>query len=306
MEKEKIAFGIPFKASKFIQALQLSLYSIQRFASEYDYTIYLLADITNQQLASDFPEATLRQQFPHIIIKHYIRSRIGDYTQALTDWVISESDAEYAIFLHSDVYFTDSSVLAQLLLPLKRNYDISGWQVSFCRYESTFQISETNRKQFYIAPRICTWLFAVNCTKYLAMGEITKAFWLGNFNVRFLKTEPFPDVVDQNDFVKWLSADSMFTEMIESGLTCLIDIGTFAKYFSEKGDINFFCLGKQSNPNFDSLDIKDYHQGFIHIEQFDPERFDDKFYSSELLKLRADIINDICSNFTNQPVDDLK
>ena len=302
MKKEKIAFGIPFKASKFTQALQLCLYSIQKFASEYDYTIYLLADVTNVELASDFPEGTLKQQFPHIIIKHYKRSRIGDYTQALADWVIFETDAKYAIFLHSDVYFTDCLVLTQLLQPLKQNHDISGWEVPFCRYESTFHLSENNQKRFYIAPRICTWLFAVNCTNYRSIGEITQVFWLGNYHVQFLKTQPFPTVIDQNDFLKWLSSDSVFTEMKKSGLTCLIDIGTFARYFSEKGCIKFFCLGKQSNPNFDSMEIKDYYQGFIHIEQFDPERFDDKFYSSEFLKLRVDIVRNICSNFTNPPV----
>ena len=304
MKKEKIAFGIPFKASKFTQALKLCLYSIQKYASEYDYSIYLLVDVTNWQLSSDFSEDRLKQEFPHIIIKYYRRSRTGDYTQALTDWVVSVTSAKYAIFLHSDVYFTDCFVLAQLLQPLKQDYDVSGWEVSFCRYESTYHISENNRKRFYIAPRICTWLFAVNCTKYRAMGEITQAFWLGNYHVQLLKKEPFPIVVDQNDFVKWLSTDSMYTEMKKSGLTCLIDIGTFAKYFYDRGNVNFFCLGKQSNPNFDSMDIRDYHQGFIHIEQFDPERFDDKFYSSELLKLRANILNDIFSDFVNSPNDD--
>ena len=52
-------------------------------------------------------------------------------------------------------------------------------------------------------------------------------------------------------------------------------------------------MGEEINPSFDSLKLKYRKEGFVHIEQFDPERFNDIFYKKDLLTERENILDEI-------------
>lgn len=292
--KNKIAFGIPFKASGHTAALELCLCSIERFAV-FPHEVFLQVDITNTELFKSFSERKLLEQFPFVKIKYYRRKRTGDYTQALVDWVIGQSDAAYAIFLHSDVFFYKIDIFNILLQPFidDGGEAISCWEVPFTEYRSTFHISK--EKHFYVAPRLCSWLFAVNIKEYKVLDVNQDLLWVGGYNVVNGHISQFP--ADEVDFIMWLSSFERYREMIDSGLNCLIDIGSFAKYYCDKGNIKIYSLGTEANPDFASMKLKYKDEGFVHIEQYDPERFDDNFYSSELMQIRTMELDDVLKQF---------
>lgn len=295
---KKIAFGIPFKASEYTTALELCLHSIQKFV-DCEYDVFLQIDITNEKLSERFLKKQIQEMFPYIKTCYYKRKRTGDYTQALVDWVMSESDADYMIFLHSDIFFNSDTAFENLLLPFKQDSSIaiSGWEVPFSKYQSTYHINDNVKKSFYIAPRLCTWLYAINATAYRELQCSKNSLWLGNFHVFNLQNEPFPKDIEQKQFIKWISQFEEYKELECNGKTCLIDIGTFAKYYIDQKQISFYSLGEMSNPDFNSMDLKYDPFGFVHIEQYDPERFDNVFYKSDLLTKRTDELKALLSQY---------
>jgi len=61
----------------------------------------------------------------------------------------------------------------------------------------------------------------------------------------------------------------------------------------DEGLITGHCLGEMGNPDFASLELTCHPEGFVHIEQYDPERFDDHFYAKELMQKRTEQIEQI-------------
>ena len=246
-------------------------------------------------MAAEFNEQKFLSKFPDVIIREYKRKRVGDYTQALVDWVVNDSNADYIIILHSDVFFYNSTAFECLLTPLIKDSTLvlSGWEVPFSEYSSTFHISENTKKNFFVAPRICTWLMAINSYSYKTIKIPKESLWLGNFHISNIQNEPFPKDINLKDFMSWFLECNIMDDMHK---TCLLDIGTFAKYYVDKDLIRFFSLGNVPNPDFKTMELDYNSYGYVHIEQYDPERFNDLFYKSSLLELRSRKIKEIIDN----------
>lgn len=286
--KKKIAIGIPFLASSHIKALQLALLSINKYIGDVD--VCILLDCSNKELSEQFNVIDVLKCYPSIKFKYYTaESGRGKYKQALIDWCCLEMNYEYVIIMHSDVFFYKNNILETLIEPLIKNneYIATYWEMPLSEYKSTFHIGN-NEKRMIIAPRICTWLFALNVARYREyinsnMDEREYAPFHGHYHF---------DINEENKYIKWIR-DNYNSQVIEKYEYIFFDIGTFFRYDLDKKYIKGFSLGEEINPSFDSLKLKYRKEGFVHIEQFDPERFNDIFYKKDLLTERENILDEI-------------
>lgn len=293
--KKKIAIGIPFLASSHIKALQLALLSISKYIGDID--VCILLDCSNKELATQFNVIDVLKTYPSIKFKYYnADSGRGKYKQALIDWCCLEMDYEYVIIMHSDVFFYKNDILQTLIKPLIENnqYIATYWEMPLSEYKSTFHI-KNNEKRMIIAPRICTWLFALNVDRY---REYIKS------NMSKRDYEPFYghyhfDINDNNKYIEWIK-NKYNSNLLEKYDYIFFDIGTFFRYDLDKELIKGYSLGEEINPSFDSLKLKYRKEGFVHIEQFDPERFNDIFYRKDLLVERENILDEIIKSILGE------
>lgn len=287
-----IAIGIPFLASKHTKALELCLLSIRKYIPNCK-EVFLQLDITNKDLYDEFSMETILKINPNIIIKYYERTTSGDYKQALIDWLIAESTSTYAIILHSDVFFWKNSIEECLIKPLIDNPDtmICCWKTVLTQYESTFHKTQEQSKRFWVAPRIATWLFSLNINLCKQIDESFKVFWKGHYWITNGNIANIP--VNKEIFIRWLKQQENFEIINKEGEKCLIDIGTFLRMYWDMGKVKGICLGELNNPSFKTLDLLYQPDGFVHIEQYDPERFDDQFYEKTLMDKRTKLIEKI-------------
>lgn len=290
--KGTVAIGIPFMASQYTKALELCLLSIKRYLPQAT-EVFLQLDITNEPLRDSFQSDPILEILPQIRIRHYTRSRSGDYKQALIEWVLSETQAEYAIFLHSDVFFWKPGIYQLLIEPLVSDPEqmFCCWKTPFTEYYSTFHRSREEAKNFWVAPRVATWLFSLNVGAFRNSGIDLSLFWKGHYWIRGGTLGEIP--VDRDSFLSWLETHGI-DDTIRSGLKdCLIDIGTFFRMNWDQGILRGICLGALDNPSFSQMDFFYHKQGFVHIEQYDPERFNNQFYNRQALVERTKLIEDI-------------
>lgn len=279
----EICFGIPFKASSYTKALELAIKTINKFYSDSD--IYLLVDSRNNELAVEFDKEKLLHMSDKIIIKKYPVMRRGDHKQVLVDWILEESNADIAIIMHSDVFFYKKEIIDILVDNLKRNSEAAFvcWNTPFVFYNSTFHIEEKAKRAFGVAPRISSWLFAICIPRYRELENsenlLRGHYWINNGG----KCE-IP--IAENDlFWQWLYNE--IPQSNNSDYEIILDIGTFLRYEYEKNKNIGICLGEKGNPNFDTIEMCYQPEGYVHIEQYDPERFNDILYSKDLLEQRT-------------------
>ena len=289
--KHTVAVGIPFMASRYTKALELCLLSIQRYMPQVT-EVYLQLDITNKTLLDSFDSEPITRIMPQIHIRRYERSRSGDYKQALIEWVLSQTQAEYAIIMHSDVFFWNYDVYDHLILPLVNDPGqmFCCWKTPITEYKSTFHKSAEAAKNFWVAPRVATWLFSLRTKAFQNPDLDSSVFWRGHYWIRKGILGEIP--VDVSSFWSWFEPHN--TEDIRSARKdCLIDIGTFFRMQWDLGTISGVCLGALENPSFSSFDFFYHKQGFVHIEQYDPERFNNQFYAKQMLIERTNLIENI-------------
>lgn len=290
--KNTVAVGIPFMASQYTKALELCLLSIKRYLPQAT-EVFLQLDITNESLRHSFHPEPILEIMPQIQIRHYTRSRSGDYKQALIEWVLSKTQANYAIFMHSDVFFWKPSIYSLLIEPLFRQPEqmFCCWKTPFVEYYSTFHKSQKSAKNFWVAPRVATWLFSVNVGAFRDPNVDYSVLWKGHYWIRGGILGDIP--VDSDAFLAWLETYGI-DNMIRTGVKdCLIDIGTFFRMSWDQGTLRGISLGVLDNPNFSSINFYYHKEGFVHIEQYDPERFNDQFYRRQKLIERTELIEDI-------------
>ena len=291
MEKS-IAVGIPFMASHHTKALELCLLSIKRYLPQAT-EVFLQLDVTNKELYETFRKEPLLNIVPDIRIRYYTRSRSGDYKQALIEWVVSEAESAYAIIMHSDVFFWKPDIYRILIEPLiaRSGLMFCCWKTPFTEYHSTFHISPQSERRFWVAPRIATWLFSLNINECKICDPEFSLFWKGHYWIRKGIVGDIP--VDRNRFMNWMENDGIDAEIASGERDCLIDIGTFFRMYWDEGKICGKCLGTLGNPSFTSMDFFYHREGFVHIEQYDPERFDDRFYKTDTLKERTALVEEV-------------
>lgn len=281
-----VAYAIPFLASKHTEALILCIKSLAKY-SPFPYELFIQIDDTNKELIKEFDESELREVCPEAKIRYRTRTRSGDYKQALTDWVTQETSAGYVIVLHSDVVLYKSDAVSSLVDALSTDCSAlaATWKIQFSEYISTYHISEEKKKHFYVAPRMCTWLFALNTENYRSARLAYDHLLLGHYWIRngILQEVPVP----QGRFLAWLKSFDEYDTFVASGLPCLVDIGTFARFYADAGDLKVVYLGYEHNPGLHSLEPSFADAGYIHLEQYDPERFNESLYSAELMEFRA-------------------
>lgn len=287
-----IAVGIPFMASQYTKALELCLLSIKRYLPEAT-EVFLQLDVTNESLRDSFHPEPILKILPQIRIRRYTRSRSGDYKQALIEWVLSETRAAYAIFMHSDVFFWKSGIYQLMIEPLISQTEqmFCCWKTSFVEYSSTFHKSRESAKNFWVAPRIATWLFSVNVGAFRDSGVDYSLLWKGHYWIRCGILSDIP--VDADSFMVWLNTHCIDDTILSGRKDCLIDIGTFFRMKWDQGMLRGVCLGTLDNPSFSSMDFIYHKEGFVHIEQYDPERFNNQFYSQQTFVARTKLIEDI-------------
>lgn len=294
--KKKIAIGIPFLASSHIKALQLALLSIKKYIGDID--VCILLDCSNCDLASEFNVIDVLKSYLSIRFKYYTASSgRGKYKQALIDWCCLEMNYEYVIIMHSDVFFYKNNILQTLIEPLIDNdkYIATYWEMPLTEYKSTFHI-ENNEKKMLIAPRICTWLFALNVKRY---KEYINSDKINREYAPFYGHYHFNINDDNNQYIRWIK-ETYSNDVLKKYDYIFFDIGTFFRYDLDKNTIKGNSLGEEINPSFDSLKLKYRKEGFVHIEQFDPERFNDIFYKKNLLKERENILDEIITSLLGE------
>ena len=287
-----IAVGIPFMASRYTKALELCLLSVKRYLPQTT-EVFLQLDVTNESLYDSFDPTPILRIMPQIRIRHYTRSRSGDYKQALIDWVLSESQSSYALFMHSDVFFWKRGVHQLMIEPLINHPEqmFCCWKTPFVEYSSTFHKSREAAKNFWVAPRVATWLFSVNISAFRDGGVNYSLFWKGHYWIRSGVLGEIP--VDADMFMAWLETHNIDNTIRSGTKDCLIDIGTFFRMNWDQGSIRGICPGTLDNPSFSQMDFIYHKEGFVHIEQYDPERFNDQLYARSTFSARTERIKDV-------------
>ena len=292
MKNHRIVIGIPFLASRHTKALELSLYSIRRFLPQ-DLDVFLQVDVSNRELAAEFSEDKIRDIMRQINIRYYTHDRSGGHKQDLVNWILDEAKADYAVIMHSDVFFCNDRILSVLLQPLYENplNVFSCWKTPFVEYRSTFHMTESSASHFWVLPRIASWLFALNLDRCREHREIIGSAFNAHYWIRNGSRETLP--AEPELFDRWFLKQDRTESIRSSEIDCLIDIGTFLRMYWDEGLITGHCLGEMGNPDFASLELTCHPAGFVHIEQYDPERFDDRFYAKELMQKRTEQIEQI-------------
>ena len=278
----RIAIGMPFFASEYIAPLVLCLKSLQRYTSfEYDLFILLNCSDPSQYRRFCFPD--ILQIAGEVHVKYYC----GDdnaYKQTLIDWIVdSHCGYEYMFILHADVFLYQNGVMERMLEALiGTEHIISCWDVQAQLFQSTFHMSEEQKLEFVVAPRVSSWFMCISVERY---REFRNQCPLGNClfiglakNTGDLKTQCIWD---------W------FYEQCPAGLRsyimegkAIVDHGGVLRYYLSTGEISGAILGSEKNPDFDSMQLYYNPYGYVHIGQTDPNRYNDITYSKELLRVR--------------------
>lgn len=280
-------FGIPFKVSKYTKALELCIYSIEKFCPHK--CIYILLDYSDEKLLEGFNLDNLMALSNNIIIKRYVANRGGDYKQALLNWVLNDGYYDYSIILHSDVYFYNSYIIEKFYRSLRANPTVgfAGWKTPLVFYQSKYHEDASKKRQFWVAPRVCTWLFAINNCVFSNIDEydilLKGHYWCDkSFNAVI-------PIRDADNFWDWLK-NEFVKNNFNADEKILLDIGTFLRYKLDKQDLKALIFGEKSNPSFDSLELIYQPEGYVHIEQYDPERFNGSLYSESLMEYRTQLV----------------
>ena len=73
----------------------------------------------------------------------------------------------------------------------------------------------------------------------------------------------------------------------------IIDHGGIVRYYLAVGEVSGAVLGTDKNPSFDSMKLYYNPNGYVHIEQTDPNRYNDTLYTRELLCVRMKEIREL-------------
>lgn len=278
----KIAVGIPFKASYNISAFTLCLKSMKRYC-KLNYDLFILLDCSD---GDDFPYAYILKLAESMNVKYYIRPKLGELKQAITDWVTQEVGGyDYVYFMHSDVFFFKENVLENLLEPLlNHEYIASYWETPLTVYKSTFHINRGAKKEFMVAPRCSSWCMCVDLKVYedfISKNEVDYKLFSGHHYFLFNDS-------GLQKYHDWIKGQPNYEE--ENGDNryegYFIDPTTFMKYYIDAGKLKGYSFGFEPNPSFNNMDFYYRESGFVHIEQFTDDRFNDQFYSKNLFELR--------------------
>lgn len=286
MNKEKIAIGIPFRASDKIDALILCLASLKKYV-KFDYDLFLLVDYTNENIEQNFSIKSILEINNEIRFKYYKNTRGGLYKQALIDW-ISDENYDYFFIMHADIFLYKENVLEKMLSDIRKTDNmLVSWKTNLLEYNSTYHIKEESKKSMMIAPRICTWLFCVNNNiykKYIKENKLEYPLFVGHY---------WFDMNDTNKYTEWIRTQDNYNSMKDKYTKCFFDIGTFFRFLVDNLEIKMLSYGLEQNPSFSSMDLCYREFGFVHIEQYDPTRFNNEFYKIDLLEDRTKIIKNI-------------
>lgn len=286
MKQEKVAIGIPFRASNKIDSLILCLASLKKYV-KFEYDLFLLVDYTNDNIEQNFSIKNILELNNEIRIKYYKTTRGGLYKQALIDW-ISDENYDYFFIMHADIFLYKENVLEKMISDL-RNTDsmIVSWKTDLLEYKSTYHIKEETKKCMMIAPRICTWLFCVNnkiYKNYIKENKLEYPLFAGHY---------WFNLNEDNEYINWIKEQTNYDLIKKNYTKCFFDIGTFFRFLVENSDIKMISYGLEQNPSFSKMDLCYREFGFVHIEQYDPTRFNDEFYKCDLLEERSKIIKEL-------------
>lgn len=294
-----IAVGIPFFASRHIEPLILCVESIKKY-SNLDINFFLLLNCSDPSQYKDFCFPDVLKHVGEIHIKHYC----GDdnmYKQVLIDWITDcKLPYEYMFIFHSDVFLYRYGVLEKMLDALKRTDSmISCWDVPAQLYKSTFHISEEERQEFLVGPRVSSWLMCIEVGKYREFRNgcnLGKQLFLGYK----IDNQEFSNQDEFHEICEW------FCEQTPNCLRhylqkkqAIIDHGGILRYYISKGTVCAAFLGKDINPSLSSMDMFYNPYGYVHIGQTDPNRYNDKLYSAKLLEVRMNKVVDLLKNEYN-------
>lgn len=284
MNQEKVAIGIPFRASNKIDSLILCLASLKKYVS-FKFDLFLLVDYTNDEIEQNFSIKNILEINNEIRIKYYKNNRGGLYKQCLIDW-ISNKNYDYFFIMHADIFLYKENVLEKMLSDLKNTDNmLVSWKTDLLEYKSTYHINE--EKCMLIAPRICTWLFCVNNNiykDYISNKNLDYPLFVGHYLF---------DLNEDNKYINWIKKQPNFDLIKGEHKNCFFDIGSFFRYLVDNSDAKMLSYGLEQNPSFASMDLCYRDFGFVHIEQYDPTRFNNKFYKEDLLEERTKIIKAI-------------
>jgi len=274
----KIAFGIPFRISKYVSALSLCLNSIKRYA-EFEYEVFIFLDSSREE---DFNE----QQFDYLELNiSFLKksNKRGYHKQTLINWIASDRcDIDYLIILHSDVFFYKSDIFPFLIEPLLKNNDAvaSYWEVPFCLYSSTFHINEDVKKSMYVAPRVSSWCMCLNLIVYRNF-IVSNPLEYGLFEAIHDEQFSFYDR-SKCAYNDWIKLQPEYQCLLEKPSSYFMDVSSFLKFQIDSGNIRGYSLGRDGNPSFRSCAIEYRPHGYVHLEQFTPDRYNDIFYQKKL------------------------
>ena len=296
----KLAVGIPFFASKNIAPLLLCLKSLDRYSSlEYDLFILLNCSDPSQYQGFCFPEVLRIANEVHV---KYYSGDDNAYKQTLIDWIAdSHFEYDYMFILHSDIFLYKNGVMERMLDALVGTDNlISYWDVPAQLFQSTYHLSESSKLTFMVAPRVRSWLMCICVEKYRKFRDncpLAKCLFLG-----FAKNTGDPQM---QGVWEWFYKQCSKKERryLEQG-NAIIDHGGVLRYYLSIGKISGVVLGKDSNPNFDSMSLYYNPYGYVHIGQTDPNRYNDSFYSKKLLQVRMNEIKKLLNENYNIELND--
>lgn len=287
-----ISFAIPFLASKYTKAFELCIKSIIKYCP-YEFDFYIQIDKSDDNLAKNLNLDNITKLFPKITIKEIIHKSSGSYKNELIQWVTRNSNSDIVIVLHSDVIFFCDTAFKKIVEPLvtDKTKIASYWKIPFVEYCSTFHNDITKKKNFFVAPRVSSWIFGLNRKVFLNQIEDNKKFeecfnghfWIKNGDCNLVSA----------DYLNWLTKQQNYSEYYKSNLNCLIDIGCIFLYLIDKYSLSATEIGVETNPSMSSLKFKLRTEGYIHVEQYDPQRFDGSLYENDLFELRTKMLETI-------------
>ena len=123
-------------------------------------------------------------------------------------------------------------------------------------------------------------------------SKYTSALELCLNSVKRYLPENLP-IPEKDDFYNWLESYTIPKNVISGETECLIGIGTFLRYYSERGKFSGCSLGYMGNPDFSKMEFCYHPEGFVHIEQYDPERYFGNLYNFDLFTERTKMIDEI-------------
>lgn len=285
----KIAVGIPFFASEHIEPLALCLKSLQKYTTlEYDLFILLNCSDPSQYRGFCFPEIL------KIADEVHVKCYCGDdnaYKQTVIDWITDFGGGyEYMFILHSDVFLYRPGVMEHMLEALDgTDHLISYWDVPTQLFQSTFHASEDRKMEFVVGPRVSTWFMCICVEKYrefrnrCPLGHCLFLGFARNTGDQLMQCiwdwfyENCPE-----DWRGYMSQEK-----------AIIDHGGIVRYYLAVGEVSGAVLGTDKNPSFDSMNLYYNPNGYVHIEQTDPNRYNDTLYTRELLRVRMKEIREL-------------